>query len=172
MGMLQFIASARTTNSTTGTVSFTGITAAYTDLLVYASMRGMQGQNSPTVSVQYNTGNTYSQQYFEGSNVTTVAATQTSLSGMDLIVPGNATNAFGFSNTFWYVQNYTGTGVVKTSIASSNQTGTTNQTSRSTQEVTGRQAGNLGAINRIDINSNSQFHIDTSFFIYGINWTP
>lgn len=172
MGSLQLIASANTNSgSTSSNISFTNISQSYTDLILYASIHTNGGGITAAATITYNTGNTYSQQFSDGSGTSVTAATQTGLAGLDFYVPGNTTESQTFSNSFFYIQHYKSSNV-KTTIAQSTNASILYPGARSSNEITGRQSGTLSAITRIDFISNSSFYQYCSFYLYGIDWTP
>jgi len=173
MGSLQLIASANTNSGTATTVTFTGISQSYTDLIILMSGRNTAGGIEGIAYMTFNTtSNSYSGQFARGAGASVVASSNSGLGGAEFYVPGDNANAGAFSNTFFYIQNYTNSIYPKTTIGQSNST-PTNSINRTTEECTNFQSGATNAITRIDLlSNNSPWRQYCTFYLYGIDWTP
>jgi hypothetical protein len=149
-----------TLGSATGTVTFSSISSAYTDLILVA--RGTALSNTGWgLKFNNDSGTNYSSTYLEGNGTSAISERQTSVGLMRTCWNSLWTSSTP-ANTIISIQNYSNSTTFKSSVWRSNN-------SSNYVEAGVGLWRNTNAINRIDIvTTSADFATGADFTIYGI----
>lgn len=158
-----YIPIAKTTlSSAQTTVTFSGITGIYTDLVLVTSLQDTTN-GAASLRLNNDSGNNYSRTALRGNGSTASSFRQSNINTM--YIEGDSSGGSNFAQTIVNIMNYSNTTTNKTSIARvsypSSEASTTVYLWRST-----------AAVNRIDITSltgTATLAIGSTFTLYGIH---
>jgi len=151
-----------TLGSATGTVSFTSISSAYTDIIAVINASTVSSNYGLWYRVNNDSGTNYSQTYLTGNGTT--AASSRELNSAQGIASSDISTTRG--TTIVHFMNYSNTTTYKTQLGRTNDTSLTVGTTVSLWRST-------AAINRIDFAvgasfPSGQFASGSTFTLYGI----
>jgi hypothetical protein len=160
-------------DGTTGAVSFTSISAAFTNLEVRWSARDTKTANSQLIAVRLNndttSGNYTGGRYITSGGTVLTGANGNGCSGGIIIaeIPAASTTANYFSDGIFSINNYTSTSGFKTVIF--HGAGTTTATPTETETVANFRWKSTAAVSRIDIcTDGTNFATGSVFTLYGM----
>jgi hypothetical protein len=150
-----------TLGSATGTVTFSSISGAYTDLVLVANFNTSVSNQSTNITVNGDTGSNYSWTYLQGNGT---AASSSRGSADNRIFNGSSATAISgnTTNTIIQFQNYSNTTTYKTTLSRSNAS------DYFTQATVGLWR-NTAAITSITLTiPSANYIVGSTFTIYGI----
>jgi hypothetical protein len=175
MPTFSLIQSITVSGNSTNSVVFNSIPQSFTDLIIYTSARSLFSSDSDNMNIKYNSITSYSGWRFYADGGSLVNNTYTT--GIPALIIGNNTgNTDDFSHNRIQIYDYTNSTNVKTA---SSWGGYVWQTSGTTYAKNGwhyvkPSAGqSTAAITSLtlDLSSGSNFHPDSTFYLYGIKNT-
>ena len=151
-----------TLGSNASTLSFTGISGSYTDLVLVINAANTSGNQDVYMQFNSDTSTNYSRTVLRG-NGSTATSTRTSnaTSAYLTSISGTSTTA-GEYNSITSIQNYSNATTYKTVLTRSNTA------QYGTDAIVNLWRATPAAITRIDITSTGTFSIGSTFTLYGI----
>jgi hypothetical protein len=158
--------------TSTNSVHFNSIPQTFTDLVIYASVRSQLSSDSDTIQIKYNSITSYSGWRFYADGGSLIDNSYTT--GIPALTIGNSTgNADDFSHNRIQIYDYTNSTNVKTASSWGGYiwaTGGTTYAKNGWHYVKPAAGQSTAAITSltIDLSSASNFHADSTFYLYGI----
>ena len=151
-----------TLSSATGTVTFSSISANYTDLVLILNLKAVSGSSAyPKIAFNSDTAANYSITFITGDGSTATSGRVANSVGYITGYTVESSTEFNF-NGIYSIQNYSNTTTYKTTI------GRCNNAAGHTEAIVNLWR-NTAAITTIDFtNANSNFAIGSTFTLYGI----
>ena len=146
-----------TLGSATATVTFSSISASYTDLVIIFNGALTTGFDAIAVTANNDTGSNYSRTFLTGDGSTASSSRSSNASSIQLGIVGSEN-----SNDIFQINNYSNTTTYKTFLCRGNS-------SANQVRVTVGLWRSTAAINRLDfVASSSTFIAGSTFTLYGI----
>lgn len=172
MATFGLIQSITVSGTSTNSVNFNSIPQIFTDLVIYMSVRSRSSSDSDSINIKYNSITSYSgwRFYADGGSLVDNAYT----GGIPALTIGNNTgNADDFSHNRIQIYDYTNSDNVKTASSWGGyvwQTSGTTYAKNGWHYVMPTDGQSTAAITSLtlELSSGSNFHADSTFYLYGI----